>query len=478
MSTALVWFRRDLRLADHPALHRAALAHQRVIPVYIHAPNEEAPWQPGAAARWWLHHSLAGLKATLEKHGSRLIIRQGDSLAQLRQLLHETGASAVYWNRLYEPATIARDRRVKTALRDAGVIAESCQAALLIEPWTLLKADQTPYQVFTPFWKACLQKLPPSAPLPVPKLTGSQSWSPSLPLERLDLLPRIPWDQGLAEAWQPGEFGALAQLDRFCESGLSGYAQWRDWPGQEGVSRLSPHLHLGEISPRQIWAAAALATGGDPLADKGAATYLREIGWREFAHYVLYHWPHTPEQPLQPRFAAYPWRDDYAELLSVWQRGQTGYPMVDAGMRQLWRTGWMHNRLRMLVASFLVKNCRIPWQQGARWFWDTLVDADLASNTLGWQWTAGCGVDAVPYFRVFNPIVQGQKFDPDGTYVRCWVPELAALPSALIHQPWTTLPTEPAATGFTLGRHYPRPVVDFAASRNEALAGYERIKAG
>jgi deoxyribodipyrimidine photo-lyase len=483
VSTALVWFRRDLRLADHPALHRAALAHERVIPVYIHAPDEEAPWPPGAAACWWLHRSLAALSAALEQQGSRLILRQGDCLATLQQLLYETGATAVYWNRLYEPATIARDRRVKAALCDAGVVAESHHAALLIEPWTLLKADQTPYQVFTPFWKACLQQLPPSTPLPIPRLAGGESWPSSQPLESLNLLPRIPWDQGLAEAWRPGERGALAQLDQFCESGLSGYAQWRDWPGQEGVSRLSPHLHFGELSPHQVWAAAAaaaaaaLATGGDPLANKGAETFLREIGWREFAHYVLYHWPHTPDQPLQPRFAAYPWREDYAELLDAWQRGQTGYPLVDAGMRQLWHTGWMHNRLRMLVASFLVKNCRIPWQEGARWFWDTLVDADLANNTLGWQWTAGCGVDAAPYFRVFNPIIQGQKFDPDGACVRRWIPELAALPSALIHQPWMTLPTAPAATGFTLSAHYPRPVVDFAASRNEALAGYERIRA-
>ncbi len=478
MPTALVWFRRDLRLADHPALHRAALAHQRVIPIYIHAPQEEAPWLPGAASRWWLHHSLAALDAALRQQGSRLILRQGDSLAALRELIRETGATAVYWNRRYEPATIARDRAVKAALREDGMTAESCQAALLIEPWTVLKADATPYQVFTPFWKACLLQLPPAAPLPVSKLSSSASWPASLSPETLNLLPRIRWDAGLAAAWRPGEMGALAQRDRFCEAALSGYAQWRDWPGREGVSRLSPHLHFGEISPRQIWAAATLATNGDPLGHKGAATYLREIGWREFAHYVLYHWPHTPEQPLQARFAAYPWRDDYADLLRAWQQGQTGYPLVDAGMRQLWQTGWMHNRVRMLAASFLIKNCRIPWQEGARWFWDTLVDADLASNTLGWQWTAGCGVDAAPYFRVFNPILQGEKFDPDGAYVRRWAPELAALPASFLHQPWTLPPTESSTTEFTLGRHYPHPVVDFAASRAEALAGYERIKAG
>ncbi|MDS4042194.1 MAG: deoxyribodipyrimidine photo-lyase [Candidatus Competibacter sp.] len=478
MSTALVWFRRDLRLIDNPALHHAASEHERVVPVYIHAPQEEAPWEPGAASRWWLHHSLVALDAALRRRNSRLVLRQGNSLSALRELLRETGATAVYWNRLYEPAIMARDRVVKAALRADGIVAESHLATLLIEPWTLLKADETPYQVFTPFWKACLGKLPPAAPLPAPALLDPKRWPDSPPLDALDLLPRIRWDEGLAAAWQPGEAGALARLDRFCEAVLAGYARWRDWPGRDGVSRLSPHLHFGEIGPRQIWAAITNATGGDPLGDKCAATFLREIGWREFAHYVLYHWPHTPEQPLQERFAAYPWRDDYGNLLRAWQRGQTGYPMVDAGMRQLWRTGWMHNRVRMLVASFLIKNCRIPWQEGARWFWDTLVDADLAGNTLGWQWTAGCGTDAAPYFRIFNPIRQSELFDPDGAYIRRWAPELAGLAAPAIHQPWTLSPAEQQATGFTPGLDYPNPVVDFAASRAEALAGFERIRAG
>ena len=477
MSIALVWFRRDLRLADNPALRQAAGQHQQVIPVYLHAPHEEAPWSPGAASRWWLQQSLTALTAALEAQGSRLIIRQGDSLTLLRDLLRETGATAVYWNRLYEPAIIARDRVVKAALRGDGFIAESSQSALLIEPWTLLKADQTPYQVFTPFWKACRQRFPPAAPLPIPNLTSPESWPVTDSLTSLDLLPRIPWADGLAAAWRPGEAGAQAQLAWFCENALTGYAQWRDWPGRDGVSRLSPHLHFGELSPGQIWNAAANAIGGDPLDHPGAETFLRETGWREFAHYVLYHWPQTPEQPLQVRFNAYPWRDNYAALLRAWQRGETGYPLVDAGMRQLWRTGWMHNRVRMIVASFLIKNCRIPWQEGARWFWDTLVDADLASNTLGWQWTAGCGVDAAPYFRVFNPMRQGEKFDPDGAYLRQWLPELAKLPVSALHQPWTASPAERQSAGFAPARDYPDPVVEFAASRAEALAGYARIKA-
>lgn len=466
MSIALIWFRCDLRLADNPALHHAMQAHECVIPIYLHAPHEEAPWEPGAASRWWLHHSLAALDAELRQRGLWLILRQGDSLTVLRELLRETGATAVYWNRRYEPAVIAHDRTIKAALRAEGFVAESTPAALLIEPWTLLKTDETPYQVFTPFWKAGLRKLPPAAPLPVPKLTGSEQWPDSLPLDALQLLPRIPWDTGLAATWQPGEVRAQAQLESFCATALLDYAQGRDWPGRKGVSRLSPYLHFGEISPRQIWAAVTDATDGDPLSNKGAETWLREIGWREFAHYVLYHWPQTPEQPLQERFAAYPWRDDNAELLKAWRQGRTGYPMVDAGMRQLWQTGWMHNRVRMLVASFLVKNCRIPWQKGARWFWDTLVDADLASNTLGWQWTAGCGVDAAPYFRVFNPCLQGEKFDPDGAYIRHWIPELATLPASVIHQPWNCASK----------LDYPAPILDFAASRAEALAGWERIK--
>jgi deoxyribodipyrimidine photo-lyase len=478
MSTALYWFRRDFRLADNPGLCRAAAEHQRVVPVYVHAPHEEAPWEPGAASRWWLHHSLTALDASLRRRGSRLIVRRGDSLGALTDLIRQTGAAAVYWNRLYEPATIARDRTIKAALRAAGFRAESGRAALLVEPWTLLKADGTPYQVFTPFWKACLHKLCHASLLPEPRLAGPERWPDSLPLADLELLPRTRWDDGLSAAWQPGEAGALARLEQFLDTALTDYARGRDRPGLDGVSRLSPHLHFGDIGPRQIWNAVAGATGGDPLADKGAAAYLREIGWREFAHHVLYHWPHTTERPMQARFAAYPWRADYADLLRAWRRGQTGYPMVDAGMRQLWRTGWMHNRVRMLVASFLIKNCRVPWQEGARWFWDTLVDADLASNTLGWQWTAGCGTDAAPYFRIFNPVRQGQQFDPDGAYVRRWVRELAERPASTIHRPQTLRPTERQNRDAMPEPPYPAPVVDFAASRAEALAGYDRIKAG
>ena len=471
MSTALIWFRRDLRLHDNPALSHAAATHDSIIPIYIHAPDEEAPWAPGAASRWWLHHSLAALDESLRRQSSRLVIRQGGSLDELHALIQETGATAVYWNRLYEPAGIARDKAIKATLWENGVQAESFNAALLFEPWSILKENGEPFQVFTRFWQACLRSISPPPPLPAPADYKAPSvWPESVPLEALKLLPRIPWYQGIAAAWQPGEEAALNRLEWFCSTTLEGYHQTRDYPGIDGVSRLSPHLHFGEISPRQIWAAVGNHLQDDPLQQKASETYLRELGWREFAHYVLYHWPHTTDRPLQERFNGYPWRQDYGELLRAWQQGRTGIPLVDAGLRELWRTGWMHNRVRMVVASFLTKNCRIPWQEGARWFWDTLVDADLANNTLGWQWTAGCGTDAAPYFRIFNPVRQGEKFDPEGAYIRRWLPELSGLSNQWLYQPWAMPPAERSALA------YPLPLVNLETSRAEALQGYERIR--
>ncbi|MBK8012565.1 MAG: deoxyribodipyrimidine photo-lyase [Deltaproteobacteria bacterium] len=469
MSTAIVWFHRDLRLADHPALHRAAKEHTHVVPVYVSAPHEEAPWAPGAASRWWLHWSLVALDESLIARGSRLIVRAGDSLTVLRALVRDTGASAVYWNRRYEPAIVARDRMIEEALCVDGTQVNHCASTLLVEPSTLCKADGTPYQVFTPFWRAIRRREPPRAPLAAPKLRGPSRWPEHQPVDTLRLRPRVRWDVGLENAWQPGEARAHARLQRFCENGLADYPHGRDFPGLDGISRLSPHLHFGELSPSQIWHAVGAATSRGAASEDAAESYLRQLGWREFAHYTLHHWPHTPVAPLQAKFSRYPWRQDYGELLRDWQRGRTGYPMVDAGMRELWTTGWMHNRARMLTASFLVKNCRIPWLEGARWFWDTLVDANLANNTLGWQWTAGCGTDAAPYFRIFSPVRQGEQFDGDGAYVRRWVPELAPIPNRALHKPWGS-----AASSKT---NYPAPRVDFAASRTEALAGWQEIRA-
>ncbi len=474
MKAALVWFRRDLRLADQPALAEALAGAGTVIPVYVHSPGEEGDWAPGAASRWWLHHSLAALDAALRAHGSRLILRRGPALQALQALAEETGAEAVYWSRLYEPAAIERDKAVKKALGDAGLDAVSCGGHLLLEPWTVKTGAGDPYRVFTPFWRACAPKLAElPRPLPAPerlpavpaKLAGEE-------LGALGLLPSIRWDGGLAKAWTPGEEGALAALSRFAEEAMADYDEDRDRPDRRGSSRLSPHLHFGELSPRQALAAARAPGAGD---SRGAESFVRELGWREFAHHLLFHFPHTTDAPLDSRFERLEWRDDQA-LLEAWQRGRTGYPIVDAGMRELWETGWMHNRVRMIVASLLTKNLFMHWRHGARWFWDTLVDADLASNTLGWQWTAGCGADAAPYYRIFNPLLQAEKFDPGRAYIRRWVPELARLPDKFAHRPWEAPEDVLLAAGVRLGQDYPRPVVDLRESREAALAGFEALK--
>jgi deoxyribodipyrimidine photo-lyase len=466
----LLWLRQDLRLADHPALCAAVESGAPVIPDFLWAPWEEAEWAPGAASRWWLHESLQSLRADLEQRGSRLILRRvaSDSLATLRELLQETGARAVFWSRRYEPQLIARDRRIKEALRADAIDARSFNAALLIEPWDVRNNSGRPFQVFTPFWKHVSATCTAPEPLPAPTtLPAPRDWPASAPLEELELMPRIPWHEGMARDWQPGEAPAARQLAAFLDDGVEGYSEGRNLPATRGTSRLSPHLHFGEISPRQIWHAARPWRGGQ---------FMAEIGWREFAHHLLYHFPHTPGEPLRAEYSRFPWADDAAQL-EAWRRGRTGVPLVDAGMRELWTTGWMHNRVRMVVGSFLVKNLRLHWLEGARWFWDTLVDADLAANTLGWQWTAGCGADAAPYFRVFNPVSQGLKFDPTGDYVRRWVPELARLSGGDIHAPWEARPETLQRAGIVLGRDYPLPIVDLKRSREAALTAWQTLRA-
>jgi deoxyribodipyrimidine photo-lyase len=477
-SPSLVWFRLDLRLADHPALTAAVRRGGPVIPVFIWAPAEDGDWPPGGASRWWLHQSLSALAAALERRGSRLVLRQGASLVTLRALVRETGAGAVFWNRRYEPALIARDKQVKEALRADGLEVESFNSALLFEPWTVANRAGRPFQVFTPFWRHCLDQPDPPAPDPAPEsLPAPVQWPKSEPLAALALEPRPDWAGGLRAAWQPGEAGAAANLQGFLERTFAEYAVLRDRPDQPGTSRLSPHLHFGEIGPRQVWQAvkALAARRGLPSAAWRGGRFLAELGWREFAHHLLFHFPHTPAAPLREEFARFVWRRNPAGL-KAWQRGRTGYPIVDAGMRELWRTGWMHNRVRMIAASFLVKDLLVDWREGARWFWDTLVDADLAANTLGWQWTAGCGADAAPFFRIFNPVTQGQKFDPQGEYVRRWVPELAHLPAEWIHQPWAAPPEVLTRAGVVLGKHYPEPVVNHAIAREVALEALAKIR--
>lgn len=471
MGTAIVWFRRDLRLDDHPALSAAAAAHERVLPLYVHAPDEEVPWAPGAASRWWLHHSLAALDGALRGRGGALHLRRGPSAEALLAVVSATNAEAVYWNRLYEPATRARDAEVEAALRAAGIAAHAHNGTLLFEPWEIATGKGEPYRVFTPFWRGARARLRPAAPLPTPQPQRWVTLAGGLPLPALGLLPRIGWDAGLRTAWRPGEAGAHEALDAFCEDALAGYATQRDRPDRRGTSRLSPHLHFGELSPRQVVLAlhdGARRRGRTRLADD-VETYLRELGWREFAHHLLYHFPRTPEANLDAGFDTFAWADPDGETLARWQRGRTGVPIVDAGMRELWTTGWMHNRVRMIVASFLTRNLRLHWRHGARWFWDTLVDADLANNTQGWQWSAGTGADAAPYFRIFNPVAQARKFDPEGTYVRRWIPELADAPLELLHEPWRD-PALLARSG------YPPPMVDLKASRTAALAAWQRMR--
>ncbi|MFP7721362.1 cryptochrome/photolyase family protein [Lysobacter sp. A3-1-A15] len=477
MANALVWLRNDLRLADNPALVAALEGGYVPIPVYIHAPGEHGDWAPGAASNAWLHRSLARLSADLDSRGSRLRLFVGPSLETLRTLVAATGAEAVFWNRRYEPALETRDTRIKKALREQGLLVESFNSALLFEPWTLSTKQGTPYRVFTPFWKSALaQWRLPAREAPPASLPATDAGPAGVALEALKLQPARDWDAGFWTHWQPGEAGAQDALDTFVEGALHAYADDRDRPDRVGTSRLSPHLHFGEIAP---WRAAhALEAARTAATDRHVDTAIKELGWREFAHHLLHHFPETPGSNFNPRFDGFDWTPPSRPQLEAWQAGRTGVPIVDAGLRELWATGWMHNRVRMIVASYLTKHMRMHWRHGARWFWDTLVDADLASNTLGWQWVAGTGADAAPYFRVFNPVTQAEKFDPDGAYLARWVPELAALPVASRFAPWRT----PGLLARRAPGYPTHPVVDLSQGRDAALAAYrlqrERSPAG
>lgn len=473
----LIWFGLDLRLADNPALERAIAGRGTVLPVFIWAPEEEAPWSAGAASRWWLHQSLKELQTSLTKLGSKLIVRRGPTAETLLTLAGESGAKSVFWNRRHEPAAIARDRNLERRLHDRGIAAERCPGNLLFEPGTILNTNGKPFQVFGAFWRASLARPGPAEPSHAPRrLRGPAKWPSSLAISDLSLEPEVDWTGGMRQVWRPGESGASKQMKAFLGGAIKTYSSDRDRPDHLGTSRLSPHLHFGEIGARQIWHEVRRTMGNGASADHAAAdTYLRQIAWREFSYHLLFHFPHTSLEPLRPQFRAFPWRVD-ARGLKAWTRGETGYPLVDAGMRELWHIGWMHNRVRMLVASFLVKHLMIPWQEGAAWFWDTLVDADLANNTMGWQWSAGCGADAAPYFRIFNPVIQGEKFDPDGDYVRRWVPELARVPRMWIHKPWKAPASLLSEAGVELGKNYPRPIVEHDAARERALAALASMK--
>jgi len=466
----VVWFRQNLRMHDNPSFHAASLLKVPLILLYIDDDSPQ-PWRHTGASRWWLRMSLLDFNAQLlSKYDAQLHIAQGEPLKIIKALIAKTHAQGIYWDRCYEPYAIARDTQIKAEITAMGLEAKSFNGALLKEPWETLNKSQQPFKVFTPFWRN-LQKMIMRDILPLPKAFKGQTPKNSLTIEECIPLPSNPWYKTMEQTWTPGEKGAKNNLARFLKNTLKDYKVLRNRPDFVHTSRLSPHLHLGEISPVQIWHAAMSID--EHRNDRDC--FLSELAWREFSYHLLYHFPFLPSAPFKPAFGAFPWKKNKKHL-THWQQGQTGYPIVDAGMRELWHTGWMHNRIRMVVASFLIKHLLQPWQDGEAWFWDTLVDADLASNAASWQWVAGCGADAAPYFRIFNPVLQGEKFDPNGDYVRKWVPELAKLPNKYLHAPWEASIEVLSAAEVRLGKTYPHPQVVHAKAREGALAAYQEIR--
>jgi len=468
MSTAIVWLRQDLRLADNPALWHAVNDCQWVIPIFIHETNGNSGLKQieSRASHVYLQHSLRNLANTFAKKGARLMIRQGNPQNVLTTLCQQTQATHIYWNRRYDPISLEGEKALKQGLQ-AHYTVKSFAANLFYEPWEITKKDGTAYRVFTPFWKTLLKKgLNQQTPLPAPQSIPQPTILPnSLDLADVTYLPTHTWQDNIMKHWQAGEATAQQTLEDFLYHHPHDYALDRDYPAKPASSRLSAALHWGEISPRHIAYHCYQAMHQAAISETNTLAFLREVAWREFAYYLLYHFPQTINQPLDQRFIAFQWREDYQDDLHKWQTAHTGFPIIDAGMRELWHSGWMHNRVRMIVASFLVKNLLIPWQIGEQWFRDTLVDADLANNVLGWQWVAGCGADAAPYFRIFNPCLQSKKFDANGDYIRRWLPELADCPNQYLHQ---------ANHGEI--PHYPQAMVDLKSSRQRALAHFERIK--
>jgi deoxyribodipyrimidine photo-lyase len=452
MGTVIHWFRQDLRLSDNPALFEAARTH-RVLPIYIL--NDYEAKNLGAVSKWWLHHSLNDLNTKL---GNKLLVLKGDPKSILQDLSQKIAIEKVFWNRCYEPHNLKYDEEILAG----NIPSQIFNGSLLWEPQDVLKDDGTPYKVFTPFYRrGCLgSQKTPRKPLGAPN--NLEIADHQLQGHDLDLLPKVRWDKKLEKHWHIGEESAHKRLNAFLEADLKNYKIGRDFPAMKYVSRLSPYLHFGEISPNQIWYS---AIENRDINEKNLDHFLSELGWREFSYNLLYYFPDLQTKNLQKKFDAFPWnhRDD---LLERWQKGQTGYPMVDAGMRELWETGYMHNRVRMIVGSFLVKNLLIHWHHGEKWFWNCLVDADMANNSAGWQWIAGCGADAAPYFRVFNPITQAEKFDPEGLYIRKYIPEISHLSNKEIFTPWIVRNKG----------NYPDPIVTIEESRKKALEAFEKIK--
>ena len=472
-SPIIVWLRQDQRLSDHPAFAAAEAGGRAVIPCYVLDTRDTHTRRPGAASRWWLHHSLAELDHRIRERNGRLLLRHGNPVSVLTELALELQAGAVFFSRAVEPHCRRDEAALIFALEAHGIGAQGFEGNLLFSPEEIQNRSGAPFRVFTPFWKQCLAS---RTKMRIPTGPVSPRFSVDLPdgdrLEDWNLLPSQPnWATRIAQTWQPGEIAGHAMLEQFAAK-ASAYSDHRNFPAEDGTSRLSPYLHFGNISAAQAYA--GVTTSGQKPS-RGAASFQREVGWREFSAHLLFHFPHLPEKPFRPEFVDFPWEDNSA-LLRAWQLGRTGFPIVDAGMRQLWQTGWMHNRVRMVAASVLVKHLLIHWQQGEAWFWDTLVDADLANNVAGWQWVAGCGADAAPYFRIFNPVLQGQKFDADGRYVRRWIPELARLPDRYLHAPWLADEEVLRNAGIRLGETYPMPLVEPDVGRKRALAALETLK--
>jgi deoxyribodipyrimidine photo-lyase len=477
---ALVWFRQDLRLSDHRPLVRALEHAETILAVYVHDVAAAGQWAPGGAGRWWLHHSLVSLDKALRKAGGKLVLRQGDAAAIIPELAREAGVSGVHCGLSHEPWLRALDTRVAEALAREQIGFHAHRVATLFDLGSIRTKTGGVYGVYTPFANTCRGLPDPEPPLPAPeRIPAARGKFVSDRIEDWGLLPTKPdWAGGMRSTWQPGEAGAHDRLTRFLADHLDDYGARRDLPADEdGTSMLSPHLHWGEISAVQVWHAAQ-AAHTQPRTRQGFERFTGELLWHEFAAYLLWHNPSLPEQPMRAAFTRLPWRDD-PKSMRAWQRGRTGVPIVDAGMRQLWQIGWMHNRVRMITASLLVKHLLVSWQDGEAWFWDTLVDGDLATNSASWQWVAGSGTDSQPFFRIFNPVTQSKKFDPAGVYIRRWVPELAKLPNRLLHAPWEAPAAELAKAGVSLGKTYPRPVVALEEGRDRALAAFrEQVRGG
>lgn len=475
MNEAIIfWFRQDLRLKDNPGLHAAIASGKALIPVYILDDESPSQWRLGQASRWWLHHSLSALNKELKQHyGTELILRRGSAKTLLPKLCDETGADAVFCSRQYEPWAAALEQDLHHLFQDRAVSFKRFAGSLLFEPGSILTQAGGPFKVFTAFWRRCRSGPEPALPLGLPK--APQSLRTDLASDTLtdwQLLPDSPnWAAGWETLWQPGAEGAAQRLQQFLNAAIDDYQDARDIPAQAGTSLLSAHLSFGEISPRMVWHATKAKVAQEPSLLEQSNKFLSELAWREFSHHLLHFFPHLPQEPFKAQFAHFPWESN-PTALQAWQQGQTGYPMVDAGMRELWQSGYMHNRLRMIVASFLTKHLRLHWRLGERWFWDCLVDANLANNASGWQWVAGSGADASPYFRIFNPTTQGEKFDPQGDYIRRWVPELAGLPNKYLHQPSKAPAKVLEQAGLVLGENYPLPIVEHNSAREQALSAY------